>query len=78
MSITEEDIEQFLIDELNLDEHDADRESMLFSTGILDSFSMIELISFLEKKSGVRIKPTEFTLENFDSIGRMLNFLESR
>ena len=78
MSIKEEEIQQFLIDELNLDASDIDKEYMLFSTGILDSFSMISLISFLEKKFVIRIKPTEFTLENFDSIGRMLDFLENR
>lgn len=78
MSIKEEDIQRFLTDELNLNASDAGKECMLFSTGILDSFSMIDLISFLEKKSGIRIRPTELTLENFDSIERMLNFLESR
>jgi acyl carrier protein len=78
MGINEEDIKRFLIDELNLDASDVDKECMLFSTGILDSFSMISLISFLEKKLVIRIKPTEFTLENFDSISRMLDFLENR
>ena len=78
MSVKEEDIQRFLIDQQNLDAADVDKESMLFSTGILDSFSMIELVSFLEKEAGIRIRPTELTLDNFDSIGRMLSFLEDR
>lgn len=78
MSVDAIEIKRFLSDELNLQESDLGLETSLFSSGLLDSFSMIELVTFLEKSAGIRIRPTELTLENFDSIVRIQEFLARR
>ena len=77
MSLTPEDIRQFLITEENLNPSQIEFHTSLFSTGTLDSFAMVSLVSFVEKSYGVRVKPTDVTLENFDSIERILRFFDN-
>ena len=50
----------------------------LFSSGIVDSFTPITLMTFLESQCGFRIGPMEVTLDNFDSIERILRFAERK
>jgi acyl carrier protein len=57
--------------ELGLDTH-------LFSSGLLDSFTMIDLVSFVEKTARIRVRAKDLTLENFDCMSRILKFLEAR
>jgi acyl carrier protein len=50
-------------------------DTALFSSGLMDSLSVIELVSFIEKQIGCAIPPTEITLQNFDSISRIVRFI---
>ena len=49
-------------------------DSELFSSGLIDSMSVITLVSFLETELGVPIPPTDITLENLDSISRIATY----
>ena len=51
---------------------------LLFSSGIVDSFAPITLMTFLESQCGFRIGPMEVTLENFDSVDCILQFAERK
>ena len=50
----------------------------LFSSGIVDSFAPITLLTFLESPWGFRIGPLEVNLDNFDSVERILQFAERK
>jgi acyl carrier protein len=50
-------------------------DTALFSSGLMDSLSVIELVSFIEKLIGCAIPPAEITLQNFDSISRIVRFI---
>ena len=50
----------------------------LFSSGIVESFAPITLMTFLESQCGFRIGPMEVTLHNFDSVERVLQFAERK
>ena len=39
---------------------------------------MIDLITYLESTVSIRIEPADITLDNFDTLGRILEFLSSR
>ena len=52
-------------------------DTSLFSSGLLDSFHLVEMISVLEKASGRKIKPGEINLENLDTPGSIAGFLAS-
>ena len=43
----------------------------LFSTGIIDSFGVLELIAFLEGTFGVEIDPAKSELLEFDTVAKM-------
>jgi len=57
---------------LNLDQITDD--TLLFSSGILDSLNVLDLVSFVEKSIGQPIPPTDILLENFDSVNNILNY----
>ncbi len=46
----------------------------LFSEGLIDSLSVMDLVAFVEEQLGCPIPPAEITLDNFDSINRIARF----
>ena len=75
MALTDGQLMMFLQNSLNTGELDA--ESELFSTGVLDSVSMVNLIAFVEQTTGIQIRADDVTLENFDTPARILRFTEA-
>ena len=39
---------------------------------------MVDLIMFIENAAGLQVHPADVTLDNFDSIDRILAFVEAR
>lgn len=76
MQISTENIIQLLVDELNLGTGEVSKDTALFSSGLLDSFSMVTLVVALEKKFGIKVRATDLTLENFDNPVRIAEYLE--
>jgi acyl carrier protein len=77
-----DDLKKMIIDYVKkeyLDE-DSDQEvtenTKLISSGIVDSFSMVSLKMFLEKKFQVKIPDEKATPEAFDSVNNILNLLK--
>lgn len=77
MAITEELLVRNIRDFANLDDEPT-LETALFSSGALDSVAMLNLITFVEDRTGIEIRADEVTLENFDTIERILRFAEER
>lgn len=69
----EEKIKNFLEKETQqvVETDDAD----LIKRGILDSFSMIKLINFIETDLGVKIDMEELNPENFNSVIKISEFI---
>jgi acyl carrier protein len=65
-------VSQFRVDKDRLDDNAA-----LFSGGLIDSLSVMELVCFVEREIGRTVPPSEITLENFDSINRIVRFAEA-
>jgi len=53
------------------DEQEITETTPLISSGIVDSFSMVSLLRFLEKKYGIHIPDADATPEAFDSVERI-------
>jgi acyl carrier protein len=53
-----------------------DGDTELFSRGLIDSLNVVELVTFVEEALGCAIPPADITLENFDSINRIVRFAE--
>lgn len=56
---------------------DATGDSLLFSSGLLDSVAMLDLIVFVEGVAGVEIRPEDVTLDNFDTPNRIIRFAQA-
>jgi acyl carrier protein len=78
MVLTRDELCRFFADRFGLAAADLDDGARLFSDGLLDSFSMVELIAHLEKVEGIRIGAMEVQLENLDSIERILRFVATK
>lgn len=50
----------------------------LFSAGIIDSMSLIELIAFVEKQFGFDVPAADITLDNWDSLEKILAYASRR
>ncbi len=74
--LTEAGLLAFLEEELGVDTADVDAQMLLFSTGIIDSFALVTLMTYLETEGGFRISPVDVNLGNMDSIARMLAYAE--
>ena len=48
----------------------------LISTGVIDSFGVLEVIAFLEDTFGVVIDPTRHELTEFETVNRMAALVE--
>ena len=53
-------------------------DESLFESGLLDSFSLTDLVSALETEFSIRVPDADLTPRKFDSIVRIQAYLESR
>ena len=53
-------------------------EESLFESGALDSFTLADLVTALEKEFAVRIPDSDLTPRKFDSVARIEAYLQSR
>ena len=53
-------------------------EDSLFESGLLDSFTLTDLVSALETEFSIRIPDSDLTPRKFDSIARIEAYVESR
>jgi acyl carrier protein len=73
LAFTAHDVIDYLRNDLSVDQ-DLDEQSALFSTGLLDSVSMMNLILFIEQRSGAEVRPSDVTLDNFDTVARIVAY----
>lgn len=76
MSLTKDDLIAYLSDALDTDD-DIQEDTALFTSGLLDSVLMQELIMFFEEKTGTTVPAEDVTLENFDTPGAIVAYAGS-
>ena len=76
MTITIDEISEFMSTELAIDMTEVDQTTPLFSTGMIDSFSLITLVVFLETRCNFRMPPLDVNLDNLDSIEKIISYLD--
>ena len=50
----------------------------LISSGLIDSFSLMDVALFVEDNFGVRIEDTELNADTFDNLTQLTSLIESR
>ena len=53
-------------------------EESLISSGLIDSFSLMDVALFVEDTFGVRIEDTELNANTFDNLTQLASLIESR
>jgi acyl carrier protein len=60
------------------DDTEITESTRLISGGIIDSFSIVSLKGWLEKKNGITIPDEMGTVENFETVKNILELVEKR
>ena len=50
----------------------------LISSGLVDSFSLVDLALFIEDNFGVHMDDTELNAQTFDTLDQLANLIQSR
>ena len=50
----------------------------LFDAGVLDSFSLVDLVAALERNFGIKIPDSDLNPRQFDSVERIEQYLQSQ
>jgi acyl carrier protein len=60
------------------DEKDFDENTNLIERGIIDSMSLVRLISFLEENYEIQVQDEDIVPENFSSLNKISTFISER
>ncbi len=76
---TENKIRKFIVQNLYYSEEGfiADNASFL-ETGVIDSMGVMELVAFVQSEFGIEVAQEEVTVENFDSIRKLADFVRRK
>ena len=64
------------LDEDDEEDMELDENTPLISSGIVDSFSMVSLKTFLEKKFDITLPDAEATPEAFDTVASIMQIVD--
>ena len=54
--------------ETGVEVRDIEPDEPIFSSGLLDSFVLVDMVTFLEKKFGVLVPDEDLKVSNFDTL----------
>jgi len=75
MAITRESLIHYLETKQGIDPSQIEsNDTELFSSGLLDSFSMVDLILFIETEGKLKMNTSDVNLDNLDTLGRILAY----
>lgn len=76
MPTTKEKIRKFLTNDLGLNVEAIGDDEALFTSGLIDSFALIELLSFLESELNYKIDLAELSIDELDTINALAKLVE--
>jgi len=78
MKLDRDELIHYLKTAMNLELDTVGDDESLFSSNLLDSFHMVELIQFIETKCEIRMTANDITMDNLDTVGSILSFSAAR
>ena len=70
---------QYIADNFTGNSADAvNAETSLFQGQVLDSLNLVELITFVESRFGIKVSPSEVSIDNLDTVNRIAGFIERK
>ena len=75
----EDKIREFILKNLYYAENTGlSDDGSFLAEGIIDSMGAMELVAFVESEFGIKVDMSEVVVKNFDSIGKMANFVRQK
>lgn len=78
MALTADMLFEYMIENCGIYEDELGIDVPLFSSGILDSFNLIKVMGYVEQEVGIKVAATHVTLDNFDSVERILKYAQQQ
>jgi acyl carrier protein len=78
MGLNFENLRDVLVKKHGLTAEALSPDTALFSSRLLDSFAMVELMVTVESQGNFKFRTPDVTLDNLDTIGRILRYAEKR
>ena len=73
----ESHIRRFLRDEIGVGDHQPVADESLLTSGLVDSAGLVRLAALLERETGLIIPDRDLTPEHFDSIAKIVAYIEA-
>ena len=70
-----ETILEFIREEADLEEDEANADTSLFRDQLLDSMNLTALVAFLEETFSIKVKPMDIVFENLDTVSHMMAYI---
>ena len=77
MAVDKSALLHFLNERFGLAVESLDDEEALFSSGLLDSFNVTEVVLFVEDQTGCSVEADDLSFDNLDAVGRILRFADA-
>ena len=74
MPVTRENLTTWFAEHAAVDPATLAEDTKRFSSSLIESFVMVDLILYLEDQSGRRIPPSDVSLDHLDSVGAILAY----
>ena len=71
-------LQSMLDEQFGLNDPVPDVDDPLFSTGLLDSVDVLGVVAAIEEQYEIKISPMDVSMERFDTIGMMTDFITRR
>lgn len=69
---------EFIVDNYMVDLEEIPLDKSLIDEGIIDSFGLVEIATFLEKTFGIKVEEDDMIRENFGSVNRLIAFVSRK
>jgi acyl carrier protein len=69
---------RFVSQSFNIPAEKIQMDKSLIDQGIIDSFGLVEITTFIEQEFSIVVKESDMTRESFGSMNKMARFVSSR
>lgn len=69
-----EAVRQWIVERSGVPPEEVTDDRAIFTSGLLDSFDLVELVTFVEVQTGRRVRPLDINMRNFDTVESVVTF----
>lgn len=75
---TKDALKSYIRQELVTGDQAVEGNTSLFSSRTISSRNLMHLVDFVEKNFGIKVKPMDLVLENFDSVEKIAAYIDRK